>query len=262
MAALRAELDRIDDALHDGLMRRAELVAQVAAVGGKGGVPLRPGREATIIRRLLARNRGALDPSTVVRVWREVLAGSSAQQHPLRVSLGSPAMLDLAREHFGAVTPMAIEAGPDAALRCVRDGAATAAVLPWPGDGHDWWTALLDDAAPPAHLVARLPVWTRWRSAESACMLTAAAPDPSGDDRSLIACEVPEDADPASFARDLAAAGFVVDEVALVSRDARRFGLADVAGFVRRDDGRCEDGRLPGRAVVLGAYAVPIGDTP
>ena len=54
LAALRAEIDRMDDALHDLLMRRAEVVAQVGALHAKGRVPLRPGREASIVRRLLA----------------------------------------------------------------------------------------------------------------------------------------------------------------------------------------------------------------
>ncbi|MBV9913984.1 MAG: chorismate mutase, partial [Sinobacteraceae bacterium] len=52
---LRAELDRIDDALHDLLMARAETVEEVGALRAKGNVPLRPGREAAILRRLLQR---------------------------------------------------------------------------------------------------------------------------------------------------------------------------------------------------------------
>ncbi len=90
--ALRAELDRIDDELHDGLMRRAEIVPEIGALGAKGGVPLRPGREASIIRRLLARNRPPLQPATVVRIWRELLAGSTAQQRAMLVAVGSAAL--------------------------------------------------------------------------------------------------------------------------------------------------------------------------
>ena len=49
LAVLRADLDRIDNAIHDLLLRRAELVEQVASQGGKSGVAIRPGREADII---------------------------------------------------------------------------------------------------------------------------------------------------------------------------------------------------------------------
>jgi chorismate mutase/prephenate dehydratase len=70
LPALRAELDRLDDAVHDLLMRRAEVVQQVGALGVKGAVPLRPGREASIVRRLLARHRGAFPAAGIVRLWR------------------------------------------------------------------------------------------------------------------------------------------------------------------------------------------------
>ena len=53
LAALRAELDTIDNAIHDLLQQRAVVVEQVATQGGKGSVAIRPGREADIIRRLL-----------------------------------------------------------------------------------------------------------------------------------------------------------------------------------------------------------------
>ena len=53
LASLRAEIDSIDDAVHDLLMRRAALSARMAASRVKnGGFPYRPGREAGILRRL------------------------------------------------------------------------------------------------------------------------------------------------------------------------------------------------------------------
>ena len=249
LTALRAELDRVDDALHDGLMRRAELAAQVGALGAKGSVPLRPGREASIMRRLLARNHGALDPSTLVRVWREVLAGSKEQQHPMTVAVGDEALLAPALEHFGALTPVRVAREPGAALDELRRGEATVAVMPWPGEG--WWTALLDGKARTVHVVARLPFWARRSASRSCVVLTAAMPDPSGDDRSLIAGALPPDGEQACAAA-LAASGFEVGDITCTPR----FALADVAGFVAADDGR-----LAPDAIVLGAYAVPIGDT-
>ena len=50
------ELDRIDDQLHALLMQRALVVEQVATSGKRGA--FRPGREASIIRRLLRRHGG------------------------------------------------------------------------------------------------------------------------------------------------------------------------------------------------------------
>ena len=50
LASLRAEIDSIDDAVHDLLMRRAALSARMAASRVKNdSFPYRPGREAGIL---------------------------------------------------------------------------------------------------------------------------------------------------------------------------------------------------------------------
>lgn len=239
LAALRAELDGVDDALHDTLMRRAEIVAQVASLGAKGRVPLRPGREASIIRRLLARNHGSLAPATLVRVWREMLAGSSAQQNPMTIVTGEAGLDAPVREHFGGLTrPVAMD--PGSAIAQVGRGDAALAVLPFPSETARWWTALLDEGRwPRIYIVARLPFWAR-EGAVEALVLSAAAPDASGDDRSLIAGIEPE---------TLAEAGFAVVVV-------YPGGLVEVNGLVTLEDPRLQG--LP--ASVLGAYAVPVGD--
>ena len=66
----------MDDALHDLLMRRARVVAQVAQ-SGKGRVP-RPGGRRRSSAACCARHRGALAAAAMVRIWRELLAGTTA----------------------------------------------------------------------------------------------------------------------------------------------------------------------------------------
>lgn len=234
LAVLRAELDRVDDGLHDMLMHRAELVTQVGALGAKGRVPLRPGREASILRRLLARNRGALAPATLVRVWREMLAGSSAQQNPMMIVCGDAGLEAVVREHFGVLSRTE-QARPGEAIERVRRGDAALAVLRLPSAEERWWAALAENV----HIVARLPYWSRPGAAE-ALVVSAAAPDPSGQDRTVIA-----GAEPCVLgAAGLVGAGLLAD------------GLAEVDGFVTQDDPR-----LQGlAALVLGAYAVPVGE--
>ncbi len=272
LASLRAELDRLDDMLHDTLMRRAEVVKQVAALRVKGPVPLRPGREAAIIRRLLARHRGGLPAFGVVRIWRELLGTTTAQQQPLVVSVceagGDPAYLALAREHFGALTPMRPHRGPTEALDDMRAGRATVAVLPMPVEDEAasgaWWTALLRPGDTQAHVVARLPFWSprpEGTPTVQGLVLSAAAPDPSGQDCSLLGLEL-ADADRVRLIGALTAAGFRVGPVILRQDADASAGcaLAEVDGFVGDDDPRLaalrEAGCLPR---VLGAYAVPVG---
>jgi len=269
LGSLRAELDRLDDALHDTLMRRAAVVAQVAALRVKGPVPLRPGREAAIIRRLLARHEGALPAFGVVRIWREMLAATTAQQRPMLVAVcpaeGDPAYLALAREQFGALTPLRVHGSPAQAIAEVSAGGATVAVLPLPMEGEAaWWTALLHDGAPRIHVVARLPFWAprpEGSPTVQALVVSAAVPDPSGRDRSLLGLELAPDFSRARLDAAVAAAGFQAG-MAITRRDPGAplaHALVDVDGFV--DDG---DARLAalqsvlGPPVVLGAYAVPL----
>ena len=265
LAALRAELDQIDDALHDLLMRRAEVVGQVATLGVKGRVPMRPGREASIIRRLLGRHAGRLPPVGIVRIWRELICAHTALQRPLLVAVcaggehedGNAAGLAAAREHFGSLTPLRALPGPEAALRDVAAGAAGAAVLPLPSEDDPaarWWTALVDD--PSLHVVARLPFWAarpEGSPAVRALVVTAAPPDPSGQDRSLLAFAPAVDVGAAAA---LAGAGFESGPPLLARRNGGLLALADVAGFVADDDPRLA--ALPAGARVVGAYAVPI----
>jgi len=277
LAPLRAELDRLDDALHDTLMRRAEVVKQVGALRVKGPVPLRPGREAAIIRRLLARHDGGLPAFGIVRIWRELLSTTTAQQHPLVVSVceagGDPAYLALAREHFGALTPMRLHRSPAEAMDEVRAGRATVAVLPMPTEDEAlsdaWWTALLRPGDPQVgdpqvHVVARLPFWAprpEGTPTVQGLVVSGAAPDPSGQDRSLLGLDL-AGADRARLSAALAAAGFRAGPV-IVRRDSGASApraLAEVDGFVGDDDARLPVLREAGCSpTVLGAYAVPVG---
>src|SRR3978361_1247388 len=108
LPALRAELDRIDNAVQDLLMQRAEIVEHVARSGKPAA--FRPGREASIIRRLIAQHHGALPPVALVRIWRELLAGTTSMQGGLSLAVCDPdhgaPLTQLAREHVGALTPM------------------------------------------------------------------------------------------------------------------------------------------------------------
>ncbi len=272
LAALRAELDTLDDQLHDTLMRRAGVVAQIGALGVKGRVPLRPGREAAILRRLLARHQGPFPRLGVVRVWRELINAFTAQQRPVLITVceaeGGPALLAAAREQFGALTPMRVHRSPAQAIREVSAGLATAAVLPVPAEGEApadaWWTALLHTGDPRIHVVARLPFWAaRPQGAPMvhALVVAAAPPDPSGADRSLLGLELPLEVSREGLGTALKAAGLQAGPVILrhdPGAAAARV-LADVEGFVTDADPRL-DALQPvlRRPVVLGAYATPI----
>ena len=269
LAALRAELDCIDDALHDLLMRRARVVEQVAKSGKRSAY--RPGREASIVRRLLHRHSGALPPQTLVRLWRELLAGTTAMQGPFAIAVcepdGGAGFTQAAREHFGALTPLRAYGSPAQAMAEVTCGSAAVAVLPVPSEAdttrNAWWTALLQKDEPRVHVVARLPFWApRPDGAPTvqALVIATTEPDQSEWDRSLIGLEVDPDVSRARLTGALTAAGLTPGGMILRRDPGAPVGhaLVEVDGFLT--DG---DPRLPSleavlrRPVVLGAYAIP-----
>lgn len=274
LASLRAELDELDDAMHDLLMRRAEVVSRVAALGAKGRVALRPGREADIIRRLLRRHQGKLPKRVLPRIWRELFAATTSMQGPYSVTVcevepGS-GFVALAREHFGMVTPLRVHRSPAQTIGEVSRGSAIAAVLPMPAEDEPassaWWTALLQRDEPRIHVVARLPFWSpRAEGAPQvrALVVAAVAPDASQQDRSLIGLELPAEMSRARLSTALVDAGFSMGG-AILRRSPydTTLALIDVEGHVADADPRLPALAFARAPVVLGAYAVPVdGET-
>lgn len=270
LATLRREIDGIDDALHDLLMRRAGVVQRVAALTHAGKIPFRPGREADILGRLLGRHTGPLPRHAVVRWWREMFAAHVGIETAFTIAVCdvNASYTAAAREQFGALTPLRVHSSPAHAIGDVSRGQATAAVLPMPIEEEParaaWWLALLHRDEPRIHVVARLPFWSpRPEGAPTveALVVAAAAPDPSARDRSLIGFEVPAQTSRARITAAVQAAGMDAAGV-MLRRDSAggvSQGLIDVAGYVTDADPRLRAlaGALD-RAVVLGSYAVPV----
>jgi chorismate mutase len=269
LAALRAELDRLDDVLHDTLIKRAAVVERVAKTGKPSAY--RPGREAAIIRRLLARHTGNLPPHVLVRIWREMLAGTTTMQGGFAIAVcqadAAAGFIQAAREHFGALTPVHVHRSPAQAVAEVSAGTASVAVLPMPSETEPpraaWWTALMHRDSPRIHIVGRLPFWARrpeGAPSVQALVIAAAAPDPSGRDCSLLGLELDLDVSRARLNAAITASGFTPGTV-ILRRDAGAqvaHALIEVEGFLTEDDTRLVGIATALRPpVILGAYAVP-----
>ena len=266
LAALRDEIDRLDDAIHDLLQRRAEVVATLASSRIKRGTgPLRPGREAMILRRLLARHGGPLPAGAVVQIWHEIISASSGLQGGYTVALQArdEAGLLLARDHFGGAIALRPLPSPAAALSALAAGEAQVAVLPLPEEGEAperaWWTAL---DAPRLQVAARLPFWrpAGWSGPEMLAVIPG-APDPSGADRSLLRIEAAAEAGRAALLAALEAAGLPALSLLLRREAGHALALVEIDGVVMEGDPRLA--RLPFAHVLpLGFHAVPASGDP
>jgi chorismate mutase/prephenate dehydratase len=268
LASLRAELDRIDNALQDLLIKRAKVVEQVARTGKPAA--FRPGREASIVRRLIARHHGSLPPASLFRIWRELLAGTTAMQGGFSMTVcdADPGaqLTQLAREHFGAITPVRQRASASQALDDLDTGVASVAVLPFPSDTDTWWVGLLY-RQPRLHIIGRLPFWkNRPLGAPSlqAVVVANAQADASADDRSFLGFACDRDITRARLSEALAAAGLASD-LLLMPREPGSttiLALAEVNCFLADGDARL--GRLGTdirHPIVVGSYAVPFAET-
>ncbi len=191
---VRRQIDAIDTELHDLIMRRFELSKRIAdaKAGGaaNGAIPLanavRPGREAEIIRRLLARHDGAPSAAVIVRLWREIMTASLMLQCPIRVELfGGEAptdIWDLTRNYFGATVPVFEHASAKEVLRDLSNGECNFAVLPAPqqDEREPWWPQLSTLRAGTPRIIARLP-FVGPQEGPTAFLVAAVEPDNVGE---------------------------------------------------------------------------------
>ena len=254
LEAVRQRIDALDTELLRLVDERASLARVVAAAkqaagdGDKFG--LRPGREAAILRRLIAAERTAANPSLIVRIWRELIGDSLAGQGPFHIHVWGGKdpgrAVELACHRFGAAPPLATLAKPEDALAKARTpgGVAVCALTP----DSAWWGRLL--AEPQVKVFAALPCLNAW-GPMSALAMAAVDVEPTGDDRTFWVTDAPENATAieAALSRDGVAADLAVE--------AGGLKLFVLAGFYQRDDERLA--RAPGRlSGVIGAAPAPL----
>jgi len=273
LAEARAALNRIDDQIHALLMERAAIVKERVGTSGKTS-PLRPGRQAAVIRRLLGNHRGYLPAKNLVCLWLELMAGGTAIQHELVVAVCEAdaqfGITQVTREYFGSLVRVRSHQSPAQALSEVANERADIAVLPFPVENgrpqEIWWASLLPRDNPRTHIIARLPFWRprpEGASNVKALVLGRDRPDPSGQDCSLLGLEYAPDISRARLASLLEAAKLKPLSIVLHREPGAPLAkaLVEVDGLIDDTDKRLGllDPALQ-RPVVLGGYPIGVGD--
>ena len=161
LAALRAEIDHIDETMHGLLMQRSEIIDRLIAVKQtqETGSAFRPAREAEMMRRLVDRHHGILPLDTVESIWRVIIATFTYVQAPFSVhadlSVGEAALRDTARFHFGFTVPFATHLGAAGVVAAIAASRGDLGLVPATSASGAWWTALEGHDAP--KIIARLP---------------------------------------------------------------------------------------------------------
>jgi chorismate mutase/prephenate dehydratase len=271
--SLRQEIDAIDSELHAMVRRRADLVDRISAAKPPGGLALRPGREAQVMRQRLATHKGPFPSTAIYRMWREMMCAFTLMQTPdLKIAICRPAdqpgYWDLARDHFGCQIPFVANDTPAQVLAAVRANPSTIGVVPTPieSDATPWWPLLAGRDATLPNVVARLPFLdmpnARARGI-SAFVLARMEPEDSGDDRTLVSVEAATGLSRNRIAGALAKVGLPAFTSALdqVAGGVHHY-LVELPGVLADGDERLRElgtalELTSGRVAAIGAYAVP-----
>lgn len=163
LADLRAEIDRIDRAMHELLIERSGIIDTLIKVkkSDETGSAFRPAREASMMRLLVERHRGILPLDTVESIWRVIIATFTYVQQAYAVhvdlSSGDALVRDSVRFHFGYTVPVVQHVGAAAVVEAVAKSRGDLGLVRAEAvaGGKAWWRELEGEGKP--KIIARLP---------------------------------------------------------------------------------------------------------
>ncbi|MGH8618685.1 MAG: prephenate dehydratase [Burkholderiales bacterium] len=129
---IRARIDALDDQLLKLINRRAGFAQTVARIKGNAHA-YRPEREAQILRRLTAANRGPLPDAAVARLYAELVSACRAMEAEFRVAYLGPRGTyseEAVGKHFGGMVQAMPQASFDEVFRAVEAGECGYGVVP------------------------------------------------------------------------------------------------------------------------------------
>ena len=191
---VRRDIDAIDDQILDLVSKRFAITGHVQGLKKNEPQafpsPLRPTREAAILRRLVARGKVAgLSADFLVRLWRVMLNESSRRQAPITLHVSKHLNSNVAhrlrlRDHFG---PMPVEEYRDEAQALFQIDSV-------PGDicvvetEQAWTEAFVAGKAGKAQVIAYLPS-VKDALVPQLLVIGHAPVEASGDDETLVITE-------------------------------------------------------------------------
>ena len=272
---VRRDIDAIDRALQDLIIRRTELVKEVRVIKHGWPVKIQPSREAEMLYRLVDRHTGPFPKRDLCAIWRHLITATLSFEGPFSVAVYVPedeaGCWDQARDHFGPFVPLSRFSTVRSVIEAVRKQDCVVGILPMPRHGEEdpWWRLLVTSHREAPRIIGRLPFVPGGNgrfSGDDALMICPVAIAPTGRDRCFLAAEADERLALDHFTQALAKSDLTVVAVAAWCEEQRPvawFGLAEVDGFVDGNDARLTRLReafpVPLKQLVwLGGYARPL----
>lgn len=267
---LRQRIDAIDDQIHDLILQRWEVVQHVAeAKGPSVKFPLRPTREAAMLRRLAERHSGPFPFAALARMWHEMIAAFTMLQAEYSVAVYADSeehtLWDLARDQFGSQVPMTAFPTVRDTLSQVFEDRHQIAVVPAPRESEDdpWWVKLSGANAP--KVIMRLPfagVGSVRGAMQDAFAVARMKLEPTGSDRTLLVVETSDQLSRTALNAILQRAKLHPLFTASAPQDSGWVHLVELGDFVERKDPRLEMIEVRDAVVgvsIVGGYAEVLG---
>jgi len=128
---IRGQIDALDDRLVKLLSSRARLAQRIGKL--KQGAAYRPEREAQVLRRMLAANRGPLAPAALARVYTEIMSACRALEDEMTVAFLGPQgtfSQEAVTKHFGGAAAAMPCGSIDEVFRQAETGTVGYGVVP------------------------------------------------------------------------------------------------------------------------------------
>lgn len=277
LAAFRRDIDAIDEKLAALLKERIHIVAQVGEYKRRtapGTCPIRPAREAEMVRGIMRLFEGsAFPPAAAAAMWRILIGASTAVESALIVSVFAPDREDelfwLTREYFGPFITIIRQPHIKRVIGDVMDGKASVGVVPMlrSDDTTFWWTNLLQDGPDIPRVFARIPYiysGTPGRNNPSGLAFGRLNPENSGQDNTLIAIEADANLSHSKLQMTMTHARLEASWINIATlHPSVRHHLVELKGFITPEHEHYRAllsslGASVHKVSFLGSYAVPI----
>ncbi len=186
---IRKEIDAIDDAVLALLERRFAAVGRVRNAKSQSSTaasPIRPAREAAILRRLLGRAESPVPAELTVRLWRAIISAATQSQAPIAIHVGKKLNSSIGlrlriRDYFGTIP---VEEWRDEAQALMQVNAGTGDLCVVETET-PWAEAFMQGKAGSAQVIAVLP-FLRDAAQPKLLIFGHARAEPTGNDETII----------------------------------------------------------------------------
>lgn len=276
LASFRQQIDALDDKIIDLLIERIGIVTRVGTFKRQawpGKCPIRAGREAEMVRRIVNKFRGtAVNPVAAAAIWRILIGSSTCVESPLSLSVYAPTPDDtfywLAREYFGPTLPVTRQPHIKRVIGDVMDGKTSVGVVPMlQGGSEPWWISLMQKGDNVPKIFARIPFVERdtpGKNAPAALAVACIDPEETGDDLSIVVLDADHNVSQHRLQTALTQAKFPARWIDIGSPNAStRRHVLEIKGFLTPANKAFETvlAELGGSLLntsYLGAYAAPV----